>query len=165
MANAIGDLFAFKRFRSAGSLDADATVTTLAYELDELLTESELDRARITRVTFAIEGAVDESLQIVHDTPTWVDDEVEVADLLTPLLADGIELAVTSAANAMARAAIVEAAPAHDELVAVLHVGFGTWMFLSQDGRILHSHHGRSGYLSHLSIPGNDRACECGGVT
>ncbi len=164
VANALGDLFAFRQLTPGVDDRASDVVELLMTELDALLEDTNLSSGRIERLTFAVDGAIDETTRVVHDSPAWIDAEVSVADLIRPFLARGVEIEVTSTATAVARAALAQLDPPGDELVAIVQLGFGTWMFLSQGGRILHSRNGRTGYLSHVQIPGNDRRCECGRV-
>lgn len=165
LGNALGELLAYRHVDSRGGRPAREVLRDLAAELDDLLVDSGLDSGKLDMLTLALEGAVDTRSTVVRGAEAWVDDEVQIDELLRPFLPPETTLVVKSSASAMALAALAavdRVDTIDDELVAIVQLSIGTWMFLAQGGELLHGGEGSAGKLCHVPIAGNDLACSCG---
>ncbi len=164
VADALGNLAAYTHVPGPDvESPAPEMIENAARQLTALMNAEKLDPSRLHHVCLAVDGAVDEECGIVRRASAWRDLDVDMQAIGEQLF-DGASLSVTSSARVLAARSLAEIGPRPDELVLVVLISYGTWLFASHGGRIITSHHGRSGHLSHVPIAGNDRPCRCGRV-
>ncbi|MDA2988635.1 MAG: ROK family transcriptional regulator, partial [Actinomycetota bacterium] len=162
VSDASGLIISHREIRHKAATGPSRLLGRTFTHLDRMLDEGGLEVERITEVTFAVEGRVDEDRLIIHETTSWRQHDVDLAEYIRGRLPERSTLKLTDSNRAMAAAALraVEVNPA--DLVLVLCIMYDTYIYLSADGSLMSSRSGKSGMLAHWPVDGNNRRCTCG---
>lgn len=162
VSNAVGEVVLHREGRHRAAKGPARLLRRTFTQLRRMLDEADLEFDRITDVTFAVEGRVDEDRLVIHETTSWEQRNVDLTDLVDGRFPDQAVVRLTDSDRAMAAAALrnVEVDPA--DLVVVLSIMYDTHLYLATGQVLLSSRSGRTGLLAHWPVEGNDRVCRCG---
>ncbi|MEZ5375299.1 MAG: ROK family protein [Acidimicrobiales bacterium] len=160
--DALGGLLQFRRQRHVAGPGPARLVRSLATTVRTMVTDQGAEVGAATTLAITIEGIVDESRQLVLQTPAWRATDVALAPLFAKHLGPEIQVSTTSAERALAARALDVIQPPASDLVAIIQISNQSRLMLAVDGEVIDNRLGSSGRLAHLPVEGNDRPCECG---